>query len=385
MIEAVAVVLVAIVSAAAGFALARSGRSPRNRKPGPDREREVERERRRNEEILQKMSEGVVVLDERLQPVLANASARNLLGLPDESLPQRLPSEQLAMLAWRSLREGAAMEQILDVWFPARASLRAHVTPLEEATGVVVVVQDVTHEVVTQRMRRQFVADASHELKSPVAGLQVLAEAIQEAAKDDPDAVGGFATSIVQETDRLARLIADLLDLSRLEEAEGVPETPVELSDVVRAEVSSASWAAKRKEIAIEEAVGAGVWVRGERAQLGNLVRNLLDNAVRYTPDGGRIAVALRRHGDDAVLTVGDDGIGIPLEAQGRVFERFYRVDGARSRATGGTGLGLAIVKHITELHGGSVSVDSELGEGSTFSVRLPAIASRDNVRSIAG
>ncbi|MDQ3956213.1 MAG: ATP-binding protein [Actinomycetota bacterium] len=331
------------------------------------------------------MGEGVVVLDERLQPVFANASARSLLGLPEAALPKRLPSEELAMLAWRSLREGAQMEQVLDVWFPTRAKLRTLVTPLQASSGVVVVIQDVTREVATQRMRRQFVADASHELKSPVAGLQVLAEAVREAAKDDPGAVSGFAGSIVNETDRLSRLIADLLDLSRLEEADGVTDTAVELSEVVRAEISSASWAAKRKNIVINDRVDPAVWVRGERPQLGNLVRNLLDNAVRYTPEGGRIDVTLQRHDADAVLTVDDDGIGIPLEAQGRVFERFYRVDSARSRETGGTGLGLAIVKHVSELHGGGVSVDSEIGRGSTFTVRIPAMTSRDNVRSIAG
>ncbi|MDQ4124592.1 MAG: ATP-binding protein, partial [Actinomycetota bacterium] len=339
--------------------------------------------RQRSEEILQKMSEGVVVLDERLRPVLANASARSLLGFPESGLPTRLPSEQLALLAWRSLREGAPMEQVLDVWFPERADLRAHVTPLEASTGVVVVVQDVTQEVATQRLRRQFVADASHELKSPVAGLQVLAEAIREAAKDDPDAVRAFASNIVDETDRLSRLIADLLDLSRLEEAESVPDTPVELSEVVRREAASASWAAERKGIAFDDAVRAGVWVRGERGQLGNLVRNLLDNAVLYTPEGGRIAVVLERDGPDAVLRVEDNGAGIPIEAQSRVFERFFRVDAARSRATGGTGLGLAIVKHVAELHGGSVALASEVGRGSAFTVRIPAVASRDNVRSI--
>lgn len=381
--DLVAFVLGALVSAAAAFAVVRGRRSD----PAAGSAAvppELEKERRRSETILERMNEGVVVLDQRLRPVFANPSARDLLGLPEVSLPRRLPAEHLAMLAWRSLREGHSMEHVVELWFPARTSVRAHVAPIEDS-GVVLVVQDVTQELQTQRMRREFVAHASHELKSPVAGLQVLAEAVREAAKDDPSAVDGFASKIVEETDRLARLIADLLDLSRLEEAEAAPETPVDLSEVVAGEVGAATFAAERSGTAIDSDVQPGVWVRGEKAQLGNLVRNLLENAVRYTPAGGRISVALHHDAGQAVLTVADDGIGIPLEAQSRVFERFYRVDRARTRDTGGTGLGLAIVKHITELHGGTVTVESELGRGSTFCTRLPAIPSTHNVRSIAG
>ena len=383
--DAAAFLLGALVSAAACYAAVRYRRSGAGSDAGAGGDpAELARERRRSEAILERMNEGVVVLDERLRPVFANPSARQLLGFPEVSLPPRLPAEDLAMLAWRSLREGRSMEQVVELWFPARTSLRSHVAPIDES-GVVLVVQDVTQELRTQRMRREFVAHASHELKSPVAGLQVLAEAVREAAKDDPAAVDGFAARIVGETDRLARLIADLLDLSRLEEAQTVPETPVDLSDVVGAEVRAAAFAAERNETAIESDVQPGVWVHGERSQLGNLVRNLLENAVRYTPGGGRIAVALHHDDGHAVLTVSDDGIGIPLEAQSRVFERFYRVDRARTRDTGGTGLGLAIVKHITELHGGTVAVESELGQGSTFSVRLPVTSPRmDNVRALA-
>jgi signal transduction histidine kinase len=381
--ELLAFVLGILVAGAAASVLlvrarARSG-------PAPSTGADVEGERRRTSRILERMNDGVVVLDERLRPVFANGPARALLGLPETSLPPRLPVEELALLAWRSLREGRALEQVLEVWFPARASLRTHAAPLDDEAGVVVVVQDVTQELRTQRVRREFVAHASHELKSPVAGLQVLAEAVHGAVRDDPAAAAGFAERMMRETDRLGRLIADLLDLSRLEEAERVPETPVDLSAVVGTEVTSAGYAAERASKTLAGDVEPGVWVRGERSQLGHLVRNLLDNAIRYTPDGGTITARLYRSGDDAVLTVEDDGIGIPLEDQARVFERFYRVDRARSRDTGGTGLGLAIVKHIAELHGGTVSVDSEVGRGSTFRARMPALKGTDNVRSIAG
>ncbi|HEV2754805.1 MAG TPA: ATP-binding protein [Actinomycetota bacterium] len=383
--DLVAFLLGAALTAAVAYGGARLRRPRREgAAPGADPS-ELERQRRRTDDILERMNEGVVVLDDRLRPLFANSPARALLGLPDVSLPRRVPSEALSTLAWRSLREGRAIEQVIELWFPARTSLRARVAPIDD-DGVVVVVQDVTQELRTQRVRREFVAHASHELKSPVAGVQVLAEAVLEAVKDDPAAVAGFAERIVKETDRLGHLIADLLDLSRLEEAERVPETPVDLSDVVGAEVTSAGFVAERKGTNLESDVQPGVWVRGERTQLGNLVRNLLENAVHYTPPGGRVVVSLERDEAQAVLTVSDDGIGIPHEAQQRVFERFYRVDGARSRDTGGTGLGLAIVKHVAELHGGTVGVESELGRGSSFCTRLPAIPPRgDAAGSLAG
>jgi signal transduction histidine kinase len=389
MSDAAVFFLGALVMAAAFGVLLRLGilvrRTPAGREPagiGP----ELDKERRRTEAILDRMNDGVVVLDDRGRPVFANPPARRLVGLPLAALPARLPVEELATLAWRSLREGRTIEAVVEVWFPGRASLLSHAAPLEDASGVVLVIHDVTLELRTQRMRREFVTHASHELKSPVAGLQVLAEAVRAAVKDDPVAAGGFADRMATETDRLGRLIADLLDLSRLEEAGGVPETPVDLSLLVRAEVTSAGYAAERKGMSLAGDVEPGVWVRGEQSQLGLLARNLLENAVRYTPDGGSVRVTLRREEGDAVLTVVDDGIGIPLEAQSRVFERFYRVDQARTRDTGGTGLGLAIVKHITELHGGVVAVESELGRGSAFSARLPAVSPpADNVRSLAG
>ena len=384
--DVVAFLLGALVSGAATYVALRARRRSEASGPRPDARPDVAGERRRTEAILERMNDGVVVLDERLRPVFANSPARALLGFPEAALPARLPSEELATLAWRSLREGRAIEHVVELWFPARTSLRSHLAPLDDAGGVVLVVGDVTQELQTQRLRREFVAHASHELKSPVAGLQVLAEAVRAAVRDDPSAAGSFAGRMVDETDRLGRLIGDLLDLSRLEEAETVPRTPVDLSDAVGGEVSSAGYAAERKGTAVVADVQPGVWVAGEPTQLGNLVRNLLDNAVRYTPEGGRITVRLAREGNEAVLTVTDDGIGIPLEAQGRVFERFYRVDKARTRDTGGTGLGLAIVKHIAELHGGTVAVESELGRGSTFSARLPAITPRlENVRWITG
>ncbi|HEX2195663.1 MAG TPA: histidine kinase dimerization/phospho-acceptor domain-containing protein, partial [Actinomycetota bacterium] len=241
--EVVAFVSGVVLAAAAAYLLVRRTHRSASVAPPPQ---EADGERRRTQEILERMNDGVVVLDERLRPAFANAAARTLLGLPEASLPPRLPGEDLAMLAWRSLREGQSLEQTFELWFPARSSVRAHAAPLEDASGVVVVVQDVTQQLRTQRMRREFVSHASHELKSPVAGLQVLAESVRDAVSADPAAASDFAERIVRESDRLARLVADLLDLARLEEAEQVPETPVDLAAVVAAEVTAAAYAAER-------------------------------------------------------------------------------------------------------------------------------------------
>ena len=224
-------------------------------------------------------------------------------------------------------------------------------------------------------VRKRFVSDASHELKSPVAAIQALAEAVESALPDDPSAAARFARRLVTESERLGRLVADLLDLSRLEEEPISPRVPIDLSATLSDELTTCRLEADSKLIRIVTEVAPGLWVSGDEQQLRLLIRNLLDNALRYSPDGSRIDVILQRDSDHLSLTVVDQGIGIPAEAQPKIFERFYRVDRARSRASGGTGLGLAIVKHAAETHGGTVTVDSEVGTGSAFTVRLPFIA----------
>jgi signal transduction histidine kinase len=236
-------------------------------------------------------------------------------------------------------------------------------------------IQDVTEQLKTQRIRTEFVAHASHELKSPVASMQTLAEALCQAVRDDPLAADRFAERMVFESARLGRLIGDLLDLSRLEDPQAVAEEIVDVSVGASRVVEDAAAEIRLKNIELSVEIEDGVLVRGDESQITVLVRNLVENAVRYTTDGGRVSVGVYHDGDAAVVRVSDNGIGIPLEAQARIFERFYRVDRARSRDRGGTGLGLAIVKHVAELHGGGVQLDSELGRGSIFTARIPALS----------
>jgi signal transduction histidine kinase len=331
------------------------------------------------QEVLEKMGEGVLLLDENLRPTYANTAARDMLGIQQRGMPQRLPSEEIASVARRAIDDDGA-EQRISVWFPLPMTLQIRVATLEQGSGLLVVVQDVTEEVMAQRVRREFVAHASHELKSPVAGLETLAEAIRTAIREDPDSAVRFAEQMRTESDRLGRLVSDLLDLSKLEESTMAPEEPADLSGVARKSLAEIEPVADTKELDLAASIADDVWVRGDEVQLGMMIQNLLENAIRYTPKFGSIRLRVIRDGDWAHVSVSDTGSGIPRDAQPRIFERFYRVDRARSRDRGGTGLGLAIVKHVIELHGGRVELASELGEGSTFSAYLPAIDRKSRV-----
>lgn len=335
-------------------------------------------------ELLDEIGEGVLILDEQLRPSLANAAAARILGVQGDDLPARLPSEEVLVVARRAQRLESETEELLTLWYPRRSSIKARAVPIARSRQVLIVLEDVTEELLSQKIRTEFVAHASHELKSPVAGLQALAEAVQQAARDDPETAGRFANKMVVEAERLARLISDLLDLSRLEEPTHVPDEPAHLSSLAQRELVQVRRLADAKNMQLQGEIQGAVWVRGDEQQLSLMIRNLLENAVRYTPEGGMVTLEVVATGGDAVIRVADTGIGIPLEAQARVFERFFRVDRARSRARGGTGLGLAIVKHVAELHGGEVSVDSELGRGSTFIARIPAMPP-DSLTSVAG
>jgi two-component system, OmpR family, sensor histidine kinase SenX3 len=250
--------------------------------------------------------------------------------------------------------------------------LRGIATPFADDKRILLVVVDVTERERAASVRRDFVANASHELKTPVSAIIASSEALQLAVARGDDSAVGFARQIEGSARQLDRLVADLLDLSRLERDE--PELdPLSLDHLVQEEVERVRPVADEQGIDLTLEVSP-VRVAGSRRDVAIAVRNLLDNAIRYTPSGGSIGAQLQVVEHDAVLRVRDTGEGIPTRDLDRVFERFYRVDNARARATGGTGLGLAIVKHVVESHGGSVSVESELGAGSIFTVHLPIL-----------
>jgi len=242
------------------------------------------------------------------------------------------------------------------------------------------VMRDETARRATERMRRDFAANVSHELKTPLASLSLLAQTLSTAVREDPEQAEKFVAQLSAEVGRLTELIRDLLTLSRLEETEARAEKaflPVDLALLAAQTIEEIRprAEAKRHELVLD--APESLVIQGDDTGLRTLMRNLLDNAVRYTEPGGHITVGVRTYEDQdrrgwVVVTVADDGVGIPLADQQRIFERFYRVDKARSRETGGTGLGLSIVRHVAEEHGGSVKVQSTVGVGSTFTVRLP-------------
>jgi len=237
---------------------------------------------------------------------------------------------------------------------------------------VALVLQDVTEARRIEAVRRDFVANVGHELKTPVGALALLAEAIEDAA-DDPETVQRFSARMAHEAERLGRLVRELIDLSRLQGADPLPElAPVEIDRVIAEAVDRTRTAVAAKQIALTVEGDSGLVVRGVEPQLATALTNLLANAVAYSAEGTRIVVGARGRSGFAEIAVSDSGIGISRTDRSRVFERFYRVDQSRASSTGGTGLGLAIVKHIAANHGGSVTVVSEEGRGSTFTLRVP-------------
>lgn len=238
---------------------------------------------------------------------------------------------------------------------------------------VVVFADDDSEHRRMEAARRDFVANVSHELKTPVGAMAVLAEALLES-KDDPDSVEYFGGRVVSEAQRLGRMVSELIELSRLQGAERIrdPE-PVDVDDVVDEALRRSASTAEAAGIELITDAPSGLEVRGDRTLLVTALTNLISNAVNYSPERTPVSITRGIDGDTVMLRVTDRGIGIAPEHQARVFERFFRVDKARSRATGGTGLGLAIVKHVAQNHNGTVSLWSRPGTGSTFTLELPA------------
>jgi len=242
---------------------------------------------------------------------------------------------------------------------------------------ILVLIDDRTAAKRLEDMRRDFVANVSHELKTPVGAIALLAETV-EGAVDDPGLVRNYIGRIRKESARLGVLVEEIIELSRLQEGDALVEPDdVDLDAVVAEAIDRVRTEAESKEVTLVAGGTPGLHVRGDAALVTTAVRNLLDNAIRYSDPRTRVSVGLSVDADDAELVriaVVDQGIGIAKEAQGRVFERFYRVDKARSRATGGTGLGLSIVKHVAADHGGTVELWSTPGRGSTFTLVLPRL-----------
>lgn len=319
------------------------------------------------DQVLGAVRQAVIVIDENDRIVYSNPAAASMIRVP-ERLAAMTP-HGLQTLVKEARGGGERTQGLFDHGAPVRI-LQAAASPFPQDRRVLLAISDITETSRLDSMRRDFVSSASHELKTPVAAILASAEALQLALARDPASARRFGEQIERLARQLAKLVGDLLDLSRLEASDPEREM-IRLDQVAEEEAGRFRAAAQSAGLTLTTSA-ASVSVSGSRRDLGLAIRNLLDNAVRHTPKGGTIDLRLRSDNGDAVVEVIDTGEGIPRRDLARVFERFYRVDTARARATGGTGLGLAIVRHVAEGHGGTVQVESELGRGSTFRLRIP-------------
>ena len=336
--------------------------------------------------VLSVLSSSAVVLDSKDRVLRASDAARSY-GLIEGD---RLVVSELVALARQVRRDGEIREGEFEIPVTGHGSrmtsFAVRVAPLGGDLGgdglVLMLAEDQTESRRVEEVRRDFTANISHELKTPVGALALLAETVEDAA-DDPEAVRRFAGKMRQEASRLTNLVQDIIMLSRIQAAEPVPAPkPVSIDAVVADALDRCRMRANARGITLQDVGDRGLSVLGDDDLLVTAIRNLLENAVAYSPDRTRVVVTTRRAGHRAHISVADQGIGIPERDRERIFERFYRVDPARSRATGGTGLGLAIVKHVTAAHGGTVTVESTEGAGSTFTLALPLRSGHASSRS---
>jgi two-component system sensor histidine kinase SenX3 len=329
--------------------------------------------------IVALMPLGVAVVDSHRDVVYLNDRAKELGLVRDRQLDDQ---------AWQAAQQalsGVAVE--FDLRPAKRAASgrnglsvhgQARLLSEEDRRFAVVFVHDQSDYARMEATRRDFVANVSHELKTPVGAMALLAEALLASA-DDSETVRRFAEKVLIEANRLGDMVAELIELSRLQGAERLPNvTNVDVDTVVSEAISRHKVAADNAKIEVRTDAPSGLRVRGDQTLLVTALANLVSNAIAYSPPGSPVSISRRRRGDNIEIAVTDRGIGIALEDQERVFERFFRGDKARSRATGGSGLGLAIVKHVAANHDGSIGVWSKPGTGSTFTLSIPAYQGND-------
>jgi two-component system, OmpR family, sensor histidine kinase SenX3 len=314
--------------------------------------------------------QGVVVCDPHGAVVYRNPQAAVFDGARHgEALAERA----LAQLMSGAL-VGRAEEETIELFSPPRRTMIIRAAPLSRdgtVLGAVAIIEDITERRRLEAIRRDFVANISHELKTPVGALSLVAETLEE--EDDPLVIARLSRRMRAEAERLSRIIEDLLDLSRIESEESPSRDPVPVRLIVTHAAERLRPVAEHRGIRLDfDEPSHQLVVQGDRRQLTSAVYNLLDNAIKYSEDNSSVQLSVVQEHQSVAITVADHGIGIPARDLERIFERFYRVDRARSRETGGTGLGLAIVRHVASNHGGNVRVDSREGEGSTFVLRLP-------------
>jgi two-component system sensor histidine kinase SenX3 len=321
-------------------------------------------------EVLEALGTAAVVVNEVNVMVQATSIAESFGLQRDRALVEL---ELLNLVDWaRKSKSSKTVEGAINVGGrAAKVWVQATAAPIGSGS-VILTLEDRTEARRLDETRRDFVANISHELKTPIGAIGLLAETLQ-GATDDADAVMKFAASLQREANRLGHIVQEIIELSRLQAATEVNNTlEFNLAELISDSLDRVRIAADAKAMKIVSDSSQEVITTGSYEQVATAVTNLLENAINYSDAGGQIGIALRKTDETAEIVVTDSGVGIALEDQARIFERFYRVDPSRSRETGGTGLGLAIVKHIALNHGGDISVFSKPGLGSTFTLSLP-------------
>jgi two-component system, OmpR family, phosphate regulon sensor histidine kinase PhoR len=342
--------------------------------------------------VLENMNSGVMMIDKEERIVLLNRSAEEFLGFSSQELLGKKFDEAKQQFEFTQMIQECfeTREHIRDemiFYYPSERILDINLNPIlqtdDEWAGVLIVLHDTTAMRRLERMRSEFVANVSHELKTPIAAVKGFAETLLAGALNDKETAKSFLQIIFDESERLNRLIGDILELSKIE-SKRIPLhfSPVHLHSFIANSVHVMNAEAKKKHIELEMQVPQDAYMEADEDRLRQILINLLSNGINYTPEGGKVKVKVEllddivagSEGEKLKLTIADTGIGIPKKDLPRIFERFYRVDKARSRSSGGTGLGLSIVKHLVELHKGTIRVESEVGMGSKFIIELPVL-----------
>jgi two-component system phosphate regulon sensor histidine kinase PhoR len=350
---------------------------------------EANRHRNHLNAILSSLVDALVVVDKDLKITMVNPAACNLLGITPDSrgryLLESIRNYDLIQLFQRVLLDETTSQQEIQVFSPQHYIFRAIVSPIRsqrtgKIIGVVGILHDITEIKHLEKVRTDFVANVSHELRTPLTSIKGFVETLLDGAIEDVESSRRFLTIVATETDRMVNLVKDLLELSRLEGSDRAWNLlPLNLVDQAK-EISDdyqkrAQEAGLQLHVEIPDRLPP---VLGDSTLLRQVVTNLLDNAIKYTEPDGHVWLTLHSEAETVQMSVRDTGVGIPTKHLDRIFERFYRVDKGRCRKMGGTGLGLAIVKHIVEKHQGRIEVQSEYGEGTTFTVTLPAIVEEE-------
>lgn len=344
----------------------------------------VKTEKAKFSAILDHLAEGVIAINGEKRILMFNSSAESILGALKEaalgrSLIEAVRNSRIEELAQRAIKHHQMISEEIELSHPEKKVVKvsaAGVSQYESEIRALLIFDDRTEFRRLERLRQEFVANVSHELKTPLTSIKGFVETLLGGALRDAAKSEGFLKMMEEDADRLKRLIDGLLELSKLESRElELRREPVDLKKEIDKVIAAFEPLLKEKKIAVENRLsqnGPGR-VSADRDKLKQVLVNLLDNAVKFNREGGRVIFTVQSEGGETKVFVEDTGIGIPPEAVPRIFERFFRVDKARSRDLGGTGLGLAIVKHIIEAHGGEVSCQSKPGQGSTFSFTLPS------------